>query len=1059
MFRKLVHAGAALVAATIVALLPAHAHAQNPVITSGNQTVVAGADYATDILGDPWDFSNVADVSPFPDELAGWTISGTRARTEGRSAFISGGNFTARTALGANNTIPLLYRGGFDFLGSALEKTGGSGHYAIPTATYGKLAVRMTLSADTALNSQLAAFWFSESYGAPNPRAQGVAFHIPKGGTRLYLVDMVTGAWTDDRGNPSTTTFLPVGGFQQIAWNGAGLQRGLLLRATSDGNASVDVSVDWVRLTQRDGQSGASTVPLTFTGCTTDYSVEVEAATNVWNVIHTGTASGTTTANVNYGILPPGTWNMRVTCYQINRAPTGGAAVSSTPVTLTINAPPTVSVVNPDATGGSSDFATEVLSNPWDMNQLSDVAFPSGVTNAAIVPDGPANAFQATGTSSGDPQATLLNGSGQLLSTRKYRNLTFTLTLDTPFELSGAVGGGSIARVLWGSQTNQASDTMSVTNDILIWPGRNTYTMDLAPLTVANHGLETECVAPSPDNCPQIPWGARSVRFFRIDPHEATIGVTFRLGPVLLTTPDEVALGNTYAIQYRFADADSSGSTYAAKIYLDTDRDIGTKQLIETITTGVTPGTTLNYTYDPNSKGTTAGEYFVYVEITETVGGATQTRGSYSTGPIRVFSTSATAPVVTVATPTANSTQPTPFTVRGCAFDQGNTSGLNMDDLAAFAIAGANVTGPQAGQTLALGFGNTLGNLSYAPLNPSTPPVVCESIANTASPFRNSGFEISNISGLSPGNWTLRVIARSTISGEFTQSTDVPFVVSNATLGPRNFTVTGQGNTINLSWQPPIGGPTVGGYAIQLAQNSNFNPVLAQVNVPASTTSAGPAQLGNGSWCLRVLTLAPGGAPGAASDSQCFTIPFGTTPPTPPGPPVLTGQTTANPITLSWSAGTGGAPTSYTLHAGSSPGASNLAVVPMGLGTSISANAPIGLRIYIRIVATNAAGSATSNEINFQLGGTTLPGVPGNLTHSVSASRTVTFNWSAATGATSYTIIARSSPTGGVIASLPGLTSTTFSVNAPPGTYFITVAANNSAGQSAESNQVQVIVP
>ena len=45
------------------------------------------SDFATDVLANPWDFADEADLSPFPDELAGWTISSSTARTVGRRAF------------------------------------------------------------------------------------------------------------------------------------------------------------------------------------------------------------------------------------------------------------------------------------------------------------------------------------------------------------------------------------------------------------------------------------------------------------------------------------------------------------------------------------------------------------------------------------------------------------------------------------------------------------------------------------------------------------------------------------------------------------------------------------------------------------------------------------------------------------------------------------------------------------------------------------------------------------------------------------------------------------
>jgi hypothetical protein len=72
----------------------------------------------------------------------------------------------------------------------------------------------------------------------------------------------------------------------------------------------------------------------------------------------------------------------------------------------------------------------------------------------------------------------------------------------------------------------------------------------------------------------------------------------------------------------------------------------------------------------------------------------------------------------------------------------------------------------------------------------------------------------------------------------------------------------------------------------------------------------------------------------------------------------------------------------------------------------------------------------------------------------------VTLTWAAGSGSapTSYTIMARLSATGPVIASLP-VTGNTTTVAAPPGTYFVTIVANNAAGSSAQSNQITIVVP
>jgi hypothetical protein len=1022
-------------------MMSATAAVAQPVITSPNNgtVVVAGSDFATDVYNDAWDFSNEDDLSPFPDEYGGWQHTAA-ARLNGRSVFLNSGRFVSTTDTSAGNKISMLYRGG---IGVDSGRAGATDAFAIDTTRYGKLAIKMRVTGATSLSSQLLAIWYYRPYVVADEanNAGLIPFGVPTNGSFIYVVDLENGAWHDVSGALRAPGALqsPFGGTPR-AWNSgtAPLVRGFEWRATSQSGA-VGVEVDWVRLTARDNTSTARMMNVGYTNCSGAYTLAVMDAVDGATYRFSGNnGAATGTIPFNYGILAPGSYSMTLTC---------GTATSA-PTSFTVNAPPQVSVLEPDVTGGA-DFATDVIGNAWDMDAPGDIALLAEVAPTPV-PQIINNELVATGTATGDPQVTLLSGGVNLISTRKYRNLTFTLTLDTPFGLNGPVGEGSVARVFWGSSNGQSTEMMTTMHDMLVWPGRNTYTVDLGTLTLANGGLENLCPPPV---CAQIPWTQRSVRIFRIDPHEATNPVQFRLGRVKLTAPDEVAFGNTFDIRYRFDDADAGG-TYQARIYIDGDRNPSNgKSLIGTQTPTATR-TDQVFTFDPGTSSSVAtGEYYVYVEIVELRSGlAPETRGAYSTGVLRVFNLASSSPHLTVSNPTANSTQATGFTVQGCAFDQGNANGINVDDVAVFAIPGANVTGPQAGRTQVLGLGNTLGILEFGPLTGTA--LTCPTASGM---FSGSGFRIANITGLGPGNWTLRVISRSTISGEFTTLPDIPFSVSNLTVAPTNLRVSGSGNTITLAWDAPTSGPPIGTYQIDFAFNSAFSPLNGQLVLPLTPTSVTGA-LPNGTWFFRVRSLAPSGAPGNVSNTVQVSLPFGVTA---PGSPVLTAtQVASNPITLAWAPGPGSAPTNYTVAAGTSPGGNELGSFPLGGITTITAQVPVGQRIYVRVIASNAMGSATSNEISFEISAPVASGAPTGLASTV-AGRLVSLNWSAPTSGsapTSYTVLVRLSPTGPVIASLPGVTSTSFSIPAPPGTYYLTVTAVNGAGQSDESNQVQVVV-
>jgi hypothetical protein len=209
---------------------------------------------------------------------------------------------------------------------------------------------------------------------------------------------------------------------------------------------------------------------------------------------------------------------------------------------------------------------------------------------------------------------------------------------------------------------------------------------------------------------------------------------------------------------------------------------------------------------------------------------------------------------------------------------------------------------------------------------------------------------------------------------------------------------------------------------------------------------------------LRVVSLLPWGARGMSSQTEVVTV---GTPATPPGPPTLS-QPVLNglTVTLNWAPGSGSAPTSYTLYAGTRSGVSDVGVFSMGTATSITASVPAGVAYYVRVIAANAAGQATSNEVSFQAAAPVPPGAPTLHPASVSGG-IVTLSWSppASGGASAgYVVRARLSAGGPIAVTMP-VGGTTLSVAAPRGRYYVDVVATNSAGAGPASNLIEVIVP
>ena len=334
--------------------------------------------------------------------------------------------------------------------------------FPIDTSTYTRLSFKLkTCSSPAAVTN---VYWFrtmtfdpaNSSY--PGGDSFGVKFagQTAPGAPKIFTVDL---PGTPQDGQP---------------WGGApvlGLRLGLTNSAA--GNS---VQYDWIRLT-----NGADVLPITWTssvssGTWTITATEGSSAQfNSDGTIYTVAsplAGSTRSFNFQYRRAAAGTYSLRI-------ANSGGAFATQT---FIINDPPRVRVTSPDYTGGA-DFATAVIGDRWDLANAADVDLGQFINNATFSSAGfHAISDPAQPGSFGDPQVWLLNGyvdKVNKIDAGLYRFLTFSLNVDPPND----IGLGSVARILWSSQFNSATGELSsitVTKDMLVWPGLNTYTIDLA---------------------------------------------------------------------------------------------------------------------------------------------------------------------------------------------------------------------------------------------------------------------------------------------------------------------------------------------------------------------------------------------------------------------------------------------------------------------------------------------------------------------------------------------------------------------------------------------------
>jgi Fibronectin type III domain len=190
-----------------------------------------------------------------------------------------------------------------------------------------------------------------------------------------------------------------------------------------------------------------------------------------------------------------------------------------------------------------------------------------------------------------------------------------------------------------------------------------------------------------------------------------------------------------------------------------------------------------------------------------------------------------------------------------------------------------------------------------------------------------------------------------------------------------------------------------------------------------------------------------------------------------PGPSGnLSGSVSGSTVTLNWLAPTSPDPaTSYVIEAGSSSGATNIAVFDTdSTATTLTVTGVPAGTYFVRVRAKNSSGSsAPSNEIVLTVGGgpppcTTAPGVPTGLSAAVSGA-SVTLTWTAPAGGcppSTYGVEAGSTSGASNLASVStNSAATSFAAsNVPAGTYFVRVRAGNGSSFGSPSNEVVVTV-
>jgi len=530
-------------------------------------SIDAGDDFATTVLGDPWDMDRARDIQ---FEVGFTNISAT----DGIWSATTSGVDMASGNRAAGHFYPLFQGFSSPIPGGLsqelpLNKFGAQDRYAINAGKYTRLSYRMSVSPRSAQapwfvhwTTAKPVFWpqGENRFGQVDACQGTTAFH-PWNGWHVYNFDL-----TRPNGEPAV---------RAGAWQG--VVRGLRIDPFAVAQSGVQVKLDWIRLS--DPTSAPTiTIPWNVVGAAAGDRVDLYVADNPEGRDAAPLAYGLPVSaggyNLATSILPPGQhyFQLRLKDGAREYGCTVTKATSAWIGPLTIRPVPIVTFAAPSMLSGP-DYAASELGQPWEMMDrgdiiavnpvgwpatVADMRFDNGILTARSVYH-PAVADQRLEMS--DSQLWLRVDPQRPIDTTYYRYFSIRFKVDIPpgKDLNWAIQTGWGGRVFWWDQNIQQDG--SETKYGTYYEGWNVYSIDLArafpPLPLSDVRQADNILTPREESWvpAQAGWTQiRQARTLRFDPTETTppaVGTgadVFQIDWIRLTADDEVARGQSFDI-------------------------------------------------------------------------------------------------------------------------------------------------------------------------------------------------------------------------------------------------------------------------------------------------------------------------------------------------------------------------------------------------------------------------------------------------------------------------------------------------------------------------------
>jgi hypothetical protein len=266
------------------------------------------------------------------------------------------------------------------------------------------------------------------------------------------------------------------------------------------------------------------------------------------------------------------------------------------------------------------------------------------------------------------------------------------------------------------------------------------------------------------------------------------------------------------------------------------------------------------------------------------------------------------------------------------------------------------------------------------------------------------------------------------------------------------------GGVVTATWAPPGFGAAPIAYVIEAGRAAGLSD-LGRFVVPPTFSASG--SLPPGTYAVRIRGMSAAGE-GPASPDVFITVPNGSCE-APTAPTLAPFLRNGRFVMLPWTAPATGQAESYRLVAGSTPGNSDIAVVPLSSGTSFHLPAPPAGTYYVLVDAMSAcAGPASSNVFAYVEPAPAAPGAPRGLTATTGPGR-ASLRWHPPVSGSkveSYVLEAGfSSGAADIVLPLSGNLPGIDVADVPGGTYFVRVRARNAQGTSPASSEVTLVIP